>query len=138
MRPSRRSASTTRISAARSSTINASSHPFFDKHDDLIKSIWSIDKSNGNAEEKLAKLKAAVGSKNPSQLCDIFDEKTGQSRAKVTPLIIACFEGDFHTIEFLLNVRRFPSRPLVVVTRDQHRVVFRPVPTLTNARVNTI
>lgn len=92
------------------STINASTHPFYDKHDDLIKSIWSIDKTNSNVDEKLSKLKEIVSSKNPSQLCDVFDEKTGESRAKVTPLIIACFEGDYQTIEYLLNSGADPNQ----------------------------
>ena len=55
--------------------------------------------------ERARKLKEIVSSKNPSQLCEIYDEKTGEARAKVTPLIIACFEGDYQTIEFLLNVK---------------------------------
>lgn len=92
------------------STINASTHPFYDKHNDLIKSIWSIDKNNSNVEEKLSKLKEILSTKNPSELCDIFDEKTGESRAKVTPLIIACFEGDYQTIEFLLNSGADPNQ----------------------------
>lgn len=92
------------------STINASTHPFYDKHDDLIKSIWNIDKNELDVEKKLSKLKEIVSSKNPSQLCEIFDEKTGEARAKVTPLIIACFEGDYQTIEFLLNSGADPNQ----------------------------
>ena len=53
---------------------------------------------------KLAQLKESIGSRSVSQLLDIFDEKTGESRAKVTPLIIASFEGDYQTIKYLIEV----------------------------------
>ncbi len=79
-------------------------HPFYSKHNDLLKAIWSIDRSSKNSSEKLSKLKEAIKTNPPSNLVDIYDEKTGESRAKVPPLIIACFEGDYDTIQFLLNV----------------------------------
>ena len=49
-------------------------------------------------------MKEATSAGLKGQLFDIYDEKTGASRAKVTPLIIACFEGDYDTIKFLLQV----------------------------------
>lgn len=62
-----------------------------------------MDRSNPNVEEKLAKLKASVEKSSANGLVDIYDEKTGESRAKVPLLIIACFEGDYQTIQYLLN-----------------------------------
>lgn len=86
------------------SAINRSSHPFYDKHSELIRSLWTINKQNPNSDEKISQLKEVLKSANPNELCDIYDEKTGESRAKVPPLIIACFEGDFDTIKCLLDV----------------------------------
>lgn len=91
------------------STITAATHPFYDKHDDVIKAIWSIDRSSKNVDEKLSKLKQAMSSSSPSSLFDIYNEKTGESRAKVSPLIIACFEGDYDAIKFLIDVSQLKS-----------------------------
>jgi len=49
-------------------------------------------------------VKAAVAASSPAKLVDIFDDKTGESKAKVPPLIIACFEGDYDLIKFLIEV----------------------------------
>ncbi len=84
--------------------ISRENHPFYQKHSDVLKAIWGIDRSVTNPEEKLAKLKQAVQKNSASTLVDIYDEKTGESRAQVPPLIIACFEGDYDTIQFLLDV----------------------------------
>ncbi|CAF3479345.1 unnamed protein product, partial [Rotaria sp. Silwood2] len=51
-----------------------------------------MDRSNKNSDEKLAKLKESVNKYSANGLVDIYDDKTGESRAKVTILIIACFE----------------------------------------------
>ncbi|CAF4607813.1 unnamed protein product, partial [Rotaria magnacalcarata] len=83
--------------------ISRQNHPFYDKHDDRLKALWKIDRSNTNSQEKLAKLKQAIDKSSASGLIDIYDDKTGEARAKVTILTIACFEGDFQTIEFLLD-----------------------------------
>jgi len=85
-------------------------HPFYDKHDAVIKSIWSIDRSSTNPTEKLSKLKEAVAASSNAQLFDIYNEKTGESRAKVTPLIISCFEGDYDTIKFLIDNGADPNQ----------------------------
>ncbi|UJR34369.1 hypothetical protein I4U23_021777 [Adineta vaga] len=77
-------------------------HPFYNKHSAILQEIWSIDRSAA-ADAKLSKLKAALGEHSASDLVDIYDDKTGESRAKVPPLIIACFEGDYDTIKFLLD-----------------------------------
>jgi len=92
------------------------SHPFYDKHSAVLKEIWSIDRS-ASGDAKLAKLKQALGSGSAADLVDILDEKTGQSRAKVPPLIIACFEGDYDTIKFLLDHGADPNQ-----TESEHNL----------------
>lgn len=67
--------------------------------------MWSLDRSNTNTQEKLSKLKESIGKKSASGSVDIYDEKTGESRAKVPLLIIACFEGDYDAIQCLLDVK---------------------------------
>ena len=79
-------------------------HPFYDKHNDTLKALWSVDKS-ASGDAKLTALKAALANSSAKDLLDIYDEKTGESRAKVPPLIIACFEGDYDVIKCLLDVR---------------------------------
>lgn len=79
-------------------------HPFYDKHNDLLKAIWTVDRAAKSKEEKLSSIRNAIGSNPPSNLVDILDEKSGEPRAKVPPLIIACFEGDFDVIQFLIEV----------------------------------
>lgn len=92
-------------------------HPFYDKHDDRLKALWTIDRSNTNSQEKLAKLKQAIDKSSASGLIDIYDDKTGDARAKVTILIIACFEGDYQTIEFLLDNGADPNE-----TESEHNL----------------
>ena len=75
-----------------------------------MKAVWNIDRSNTNCDEKLATLKATIRSSSASGLVDIYDDKTGESRAIVSILIIACFEGDYETIQFLLDVKIFILR----------------------------
>jgi hypothetical protein len=79
-------------------------HPSYDKHDALLKAIWNLDRSAQNPETKLAQVQQAIaGGSNPWKLFDMFDEG-GASRAQVPPLIIACFEGDYDLIKYLLHV----------------------------------
>jgi len=92
-------------------------HPHYDKHDDVLKAIWSIDRSAKSPEEKLSQLKEAVGKSSAVNLVDIYDEKSGESRAKVPPLIIACFEGDYDTIKFLLDNGADPNQ-----TESEHNL----------------
>jgi len=108
------------------STITPQTHPFYDKHHAVIQSIWSIDRSAKNPEEKLAKLKQAIASGAGNAQHDIFNEKTGEPRAKVTPLIIACFEGDYDTIKFLLDNGADPS-----MTESEHNLT--PIHVLVDA-----
>ncbi|CAF1120583.1 unnamed protein product [Rotaria sp. Silwood1] len=84
-------------------------HPFYDKHDDRLKALWTMDRSNKNREEKLAKLKEAVSKCSPNGLINMYDDKTGEARAKVTTLIIACFEGDYDTIQYLIDSGANPN-----------------------------
>jgi ankyrin repeat protein len=92
-------------------------HPHYNKHDDVLKAIWSIDRTSTNPDQKLAQLKQAIGKSNASTLVDIYDEKTGESRAKVPPLIIACFEGDYDVIKFLLDNGADPNQ-----TESEHNL----------------
>ena len=42
--------------------------------------------------------------------CEILHEQTGTPIAQVSPLIIACFEGDADIIRFFIEVRRKSMR----------------------------
>jgi hypothetical protein len=42
--------------------------------------------------------------KDPSVSCEILHEQTGTPIAQVSPLIIACFEGDIDIIRFFIEV----------------------------------
>lgn len=92
-------------------------HPFYDKHSDVLKALWSIDRSAKSPEEKLSKLKAAIASSSSATLVDVLDDKTGESKAKVPPLIIACFEGDYDAIKFLLDNGADPNQ-----TESEHNL----------------
>lgn len=82
----------------------------------------------------MAKLKQALGSGSAADLVEIFDEKSGESRAKVPPMIIACFEGDYDTIKFLLEV----SDEREDVERSDGFIPDSMVPIRTKPKVNTI
>ncbi|CAF1296860.1 unnamed protein product [Adineta ricciae] len=84
-------------------------HPFYDKHNDVLKALWSVDKS-ASGDAKLAQLKTALANSSAKDLLDIYDEKSGESRAKVPPLIIACFEGDYDVIKCLLDNGADPNQ----------------------------
>jgi hypothetical protein len=43
---------------------------------------------------------------DPSVTCEILHEQTGTPIAQVSPLIIACFEGDVDIIKFFIDVRK--------------------------------
>jgi ankyrin repeat protein len=93
-------------------------HPFYEQHDALLKAIWNLDRSATSPDVKLAKIKEAVNSGcAPSKLLDVLDDKTGQSRAKVPPLIIACFEGDYDVIKYLLDNGADPNQ-----TESEHNL----------------
>ena len=44
--------------------------------------------------------------KDPSISCEILHEQMGTPIAQVSPLIIACFEGDVDIIRFFIEVNR--------------------------------
>ena len=77
--------------------------PFKDQHHPLIRAIWNVDRFNPKLEEKLKDIKATLKKYNPSILCDILHDVTGQPIAQATPLIIACFEGDPDVIKLLVE-----------------------------------
>lgn len=41
---------------------------------------------------------------DPNVSCEILHEQTGAPIAQVSPLIIACFEGDIDIIRFFIDV----------------------------------
>ena len=52
-----------------------------------------------------------VNKQNPSVICDILHDVTGQPIAQATPLLIACFEGDSDVIKFLIENGADPNQP---------------------------
>jgi hypothetical protein len=77
--------------------------PFKNQHHVLIRAIWNVDRFNPKSDEKLKELKSLLKKQNPSILCDILHDVTGQPIAQATPLIIACFEGDPDVIKLLIE-----------------------------------
>lgn len=76
---------------------------FKDLHDPIIKAIWNVDRFNPKKEEKLRELRNLLARYNSNALCDILHDATGQSIARASPLLIACFEGDFDVIKLLIE-----------------------------------
>jgi hypothetical protein len=56
-------------------------------------------------ENKLL-IKRQIFFQDPSVSCEILHEQTGTPIAQVSPLIIACFEGDVDIIRFFIEVSR--------------------------------
>jgi ankyrin repeat protein len=81
----------------------ASERPFKNQHHPLIRAIWNVERFNPKLDEKLKDLKCLLKKQNPSILCDILHDVTGQPIAQATPLIIACFEGDPDVIKLLIE-----------------------------------
>lgn len=77
--------------------------PFKDQHHPLIRCIWNVDRFNPKIEEKLKELRLLLNKHDPSVLCDILHDITGQPIAQATPLLIACFEGDPDVIKLLIE-----------------------------------
>lgn len=77
--------------------------PFKDQHHILIRAIWNADRFNPKIDEKLRELKQMLKQYDPSMLCDILHDVTGQPIAQATPLLIACFEGDPDVIKLLIE-----------------------------------
>ena len=66
---------------------------FKDLHNPIVKAIWNVDRFNPKKDDKLRELRNLLLKYNPNILCDILHDITGQSIAKASPLLIACFEG---------------------------------------------
>ena len=77
--------------------------PFKDKHHPLIRAIWNVDRFNPKIDEKLKEIKNVLRHHNPTILCDILHDMTGQPIAQATPLLISCFEGDPDVIKLLIE-----------------------------------
>jgi hypothetical protein len=74
-----------------------------DLHNPIVKAIWNVDRFNPKKDEKLRELRNLLLKYNPNILCDILHDITGQSIAKASPLLIACFEGDVDVIKMLIE-----------------------------------
>ncbi|CAF3991501.1 unnamed protein product, partial [Rotaria sordida] len=81
---------------------------FKDKHHPLLIAIWNTDRTQTNLEEKL---------KDPSINCKVLHEQTGTPIAQVSPLIIACFEGDIDIIRFFIENGADPNQ-----TESEHHL----------------
>ncbi len=114
-----------KASTQRSTVNNGASttdRAFKDKHHPLLIAIWNTDRTQTNVEEKLKGLRELIRKgtskinensflknkilslKDPSVSCEILHEQTGTPIAQVSPLIIACFEGDIDIIRFFIEV----------------------------------
>ena len=76
-----------------SDMVNLAERNFKDLHNPIIKAIWNVDRFNPKKDDKLRELRNLLLKYNPNILCDILHDITGQSIAKASPLLIACFEG---------------------------------------------
>ncbi|CAF4984768.1 unnamed protein product [Rotaria sp. Silwood1] len=91
---------------------------FKDKHHPLLIAIWNTDRTQTNLEEKLKGLRDLIKKgTNPNVNCEILHEQTGTPIAQVSPLIIACFEGDIDIIRFLIENGADPNQ-----TESEHHL----------------
>ncbi|CAF1266169.1 unnamed protein product [Rotaria magnacalcarata] len=91
---------------------------FKDKHHPLLIAIWNTDRTQTNVEEKLKGLRDLIRKgTNPSINCEILHEQTGTPIAQVSPLIIACFEGDVDIIRFFIENGADPNQ-----TESEHHL----------------
>lgn len=111
---------------------NSSSHPpapsslaasttdraFKDKHHPLLIAIWNTDRTQTNVDEKLKGLRELIKKgTSPNVTCEILHEQTGAPIAQVSPLIIACFEGDIDIIRFFIDAGADPN-----LTESEHHL----------------
>lgn len=92
----------------------------------MLIAIWNTDRTQTNVDEKLRGLRDLIrkGTSefhwtlrvnsfdihvDPNVNCEILHEQTGAPIAQVSPLIIACFEGDIDIIRFFIDVRQRTS-----------------------------
>ncbi|CAF0932475.1 unnamed protein product [Adineta steineri] len=91
---------------------------FKDKHHPLLIAIWNTDRTQTNVDEKLKGLRDLIKKgTNPSISCEILHEQTGTPIAQVSPLIIACFEGDVDIIRFFIENGADPNQ-----TESEHHL----------------
>ncbi|CAF3553634.1 unnamed protein product [Rotaria sp. Silwood1] len=91
---------------------------FKDKHHPLLIAIWNTDRTQTNVDEKLKGLRDLIKKgTNPSINCEILHEQTGTPIAQVSPLIIACFEGDVDIIRFFIENGADPNQ-----TESEHHL----------------
>ncbi|CAF2951580.1 unnamed protein product [Rotaria sp. Silwood2] len=91
---------------------------FKDKHHPLLIAIWNTDRTQTNVDEKLRGLRDLIKKgTNPSISCEILHEQTGTPIAQVSPLIIACFEGDVDIIRFFIENGADPNQ-----TESEHHL----------------
>ncbi|CAF1037960.1 unnamed protein product [Adineta steineri] len=91
---------------------------FKDKHHPLLIAIWNTDRTQTNVDDKLKGLRDLLKKgANPSVNCEILHEQTGTPIAQVSPLIIACFEGDIDIIKFFIEHGADPNQ-----TESEHHL----------------
>jgi len=108
--------SSQRLAASNGSS--ATDRAFKDKHHPLLIAIWNTDRTQTNIDEKLKGIRDLLRKgTSPNVSCEILHEQTGTPIAQVSPLIIACFEGDLDTIRFLIENGADPNQ-----TESEHHL----------------
>jgi ankyrin repeat protein len=104
--------------AVAAATTTTTDRAFKDKHHPLLIAIWNTDRTQTNVDEKLKGLRDLIRKgTNPSVNCEILHEQTGTPIAQVSPLIIACFEGDIDIIRFFIENGADPNQ-----TESEHHL----------------
>ncbi|CAF0895356.1 unnamed protein product [Rotaria sordida] len=117
-REHREEKSTTQTHHAAVTNGSSTDRAFKDKHHPLLIAIWNTDRTQTNVDEKLKGLRDIIKKgTNPSISCEILHEQTGTPIAQVSPLIIACFEGDVDIIRFFIENGADPNQ-----TESEHHL----------------
>ncbi|CAF1056182.1 unnamed protein product [Didymodactylos carnosus] len=104
-------------SSAAAGTANQD-RPFKDKHHPLLIAIWNTDRTQTDTNEKLKGIRDVLRKGTSASVqCEILHEQTGVPIAQVSPLIIACFEGDLDIIRFLIDNNADPNQ-----TESEHHL----------------
>jgi ankyrin repeat protein len=115
---SQRSTTNNGAAAAAAAATTTTDRAFKDKHHPLLIAIWNTDRTQTNVDEKLKGLRDLIRKgTNPSVNCEILHEQTGTPIAQVSPLIIACFEGDIDIIRFFIENGADPNQ-----TESEHHL----------------
>ncbi|CAF1165302.1 unnamed protein product [Adineta ricciae] len=105
-------------SSASNGTSSTTDRAFKEKHHPLLIAIWNTDRTQTNIDEKLKGLRDLFKKgTNPSVNCEILHEQTGTPIAQVSPLIIACFEGDIDIIKLFIEHGADPNQ-----TESEHHL----------------